>query len=707
MNFLLELFLASSILSPVTMTDSVSKHNYINMTNNIILEETYTPPYKDERLTDNEDRYEHNEVCQDAVGLCEDDYYLKNYYNTSLDATLDYYGENEDVDYYYFCVYKESEVEIDIYAENSSLFNFYLQNYIYELGNYNTLATQELNNVYLQEGARNRIYYQGILKPGTYFICLRGKQIDYEDIPYTLYLRVSCVETFDNASIKDLRYNKDLSGAIWVSDFTPFGTDFVSILANDIKIYDPTSNSMNYPDYFINDLMEESNGEPILMAKYYFWDPVMIYVLYESICELENVITEIANQNQKLHFELELQQDQLTGTIKLISKGASLIPVNKVIKLSIKATEKVSLYYVNMYFDSLLSSINLNYSDYKEYLSSLKKVFSLNLLENQKNYDYLSTLKVNPIAVPIYYNIYNNGNNHYISFTDTFVKYNELDTLAVNDDTITANPCDCYNVGGKIYGINKINSIQSISDLVTVDNYQDVMRECSNVYLNSALSLPGIQSGDYLWLKFTVPSTDTYHFMCNATGGEHIRIDLFYNQVAGYSNSGLISSHAGGFVNVNVANMKGCYFSTSLTSGTVLYIRIRGNNYEDIPTNTNLPLTFEISDEIFEEIHVHDYKYLSINNTKHSVSCSCGLFQEEFHVVKAGGNRCLLCNGRVSTGIVGPDSLIINETSKFVSCNGSFIRSDGIIVLVDEDVDKFLNGSLKFHEQYDTCFEQI
>ena len=70
------------------------------------------------------------------------------------------------------------------------------------------------------------------------------------------------------------------------------------------------------------------------------------------------------------------------------------------------------------------------------------------------------------------------------------------------------------------------------------------------------------------------------------------------------------------------------------------------------------------------------------------------------HVVSSNsfnpGNQyatCLLCGGLASIGFIGPFSLEEYPTS----INGSFILPNGVVVLVDEDYDSYLDGTLVFN----------
>ena len=101
---------------------------------------------------------------------------------------------------------------------------------------------------------------------------------------------------------------------------------------------------------------------------------------------------------------------------------------------------------------------------------------------------------------------------------------------------------------------------------------------------------------------------------------------------------------------------------------------------------------------------VHDYHapYTWKSYTLHLASCGCGTKKEVPHVVSSDAYQnhkdryvsCLLCGGQAEIGFVPINSITI----KYVSENGSFILPNGVIVLVDEDIEDYLNGNLEFME---------
>lgn len=101
-------------------------------------------------------------------------------------------------------------------------------------------------------------------------------------------------------------------------------------------------------------------------------------------------------------------------------------------------------------------------------------------------------------------------------------------------------------------------------------------------------------------------------------------------------------------------------------------------------------------------LHTHSYSnsFFWYDYTKHYANCVCSASTFDPHVVSANAYNkgiqyaiCLLCHGLASIGIAP----FLSLSSLPTSFNGSFILPNGIIVLVDEDVEAYFNGTLVFH----------
>lgn len=91
---------------------------------------------------------------------------------------------------------------------------------------------------------------------------------------------------------------------------------------------------------------------------------------------------------------------------------------------------------------------------------------------------------------------------------------------------------------------------------------------------------------------------------------------------------------------------------------------------------------------------------LHLNYTQHSATCVCGASKKQPHAVAAGltppGIKplCILCGGAVDKAF---DKIDSSTTIQLVSDNGSYVLPNGVIVLVDEDIEAYLKGTLEFH----------
>lgn len=115
-------------------------------------------------------------------------------------------------------------------------------------------------------------------------------------------------------------------------------------------------------------------------------------------------------------------------------------------------------------------------------------------------------------------------------------------------------------------------------------------------------------------------------------------------------------------------------------------------------------ITFSFDKE--DSSHVHNWNIYKIDDRNHYQMCECGHESIGLHVIKASDSfgryaRCIICNKKIDLDkdivVVQPDSL----RGLMRTINGSYINQQGIIVLVDEDIDSYLNGTLVFYYEDD------
>lgn len=118
---------------------------------------------------------------------------------------------------------------------------------------------------------------------------------------------------------------------------------------------------------------------------------------------------------------------------------------------------------------------------------------------------------------------------------------------------------------------------------------------------------------------------------------------------------------------------------------------------------------------LYGSVHTHSYTgWEYYNSTSHIEVCSCGHHGTEtrVHAIRNAdaSNRyatCLECNYLLDLNL---DSAIIFNPDKLkflcMTINGSYILPSGIIVLVDEDIEAYLNGTLVFYNHDDLPVSQ-
>ena len=104
----------------------------------------------------------------------------------------------------------------------------------------------------------------------------------------------------------------------------------------------------------------------------------------------------------------------------------------------------------------------------------------------------------------------------------------------------------------------------------------------------------------------------------------------------------------------------------------------------------------------------HQYTCVSISNLSHRSTCDCGETKIAAHYISGShaGEDFVPCAG---CGYLldlrdGAYDTIMSITQ--VSVNGSYIRPDGIVVLVDEDIEAYLAGTLQFYHPEDVPVTQ-
>ena len=117
------------------------------------------------------------------------------------------------------------------------------------------------------------------------------------------------------------------------------------------------------------------------------------------------------------------------------------------------------------------------------------------------------------------------------------------------------------------------------------------------------------------------------------------------------------------------------------------------------------------SETIDVSIEVHEHSYdtcVYLNRFSHQCICNCGETKISSHYISGShvGEDWVPCAG--CGYMLDLENDIYNSIMSItqVSINGSYIRSDGIVVLVDEDIEAYLAGTLQFYHPEDVPVTQ-
>lgn len=142
-------------------------------------------------------------------------------------------------------------------------------------------------------------------------------------------------------------------------------------------------------------------------------------------------------------------------------------------------------------------------------------------------------------------------------------------------------------------------------------------------------------------------------------------------------------------------------FISDLLSSDAIYVRYNAGGYfADDWGNCELSVSMSTTQS---STYLHDYSYTSLGSAGHVGHCSCGHSTKSPHVINPSSTgeryvKCLFCNYvldlLVDTGIVLSYSL----NNQYKTENGSYILPSGVIVLVEEDKEKYINGTLIFKD---------
>ena len=192
-----------------------------------------------------------------------------------------------------------------------------------------------------------------------------------------------------------------------------------------------------------------------------------------------------------------------------------------------------------------------------------------------------------------------------------------------------------------------------------------------------------------------IDSTSSYYLEKNAMFKLQVQNAYEYDFTISSSNAITVVLYDENFSELSISkttSSNGCRitFDKELSVGTY-YLK---SSY------TNPTVSGTVTASIVGEAHSHKYtlRYLAWNTTQHKSFCACGEYKLQAHVARADNlKKCMLCNGTISGGI---GSLGINSAGvQLITANGSYILPNGVIVLVEEDIQAYFAETLVFYKK--------
>lgn len=644
----------------------VNLFNVFNINLIAPISETYDEPIANFEPNDNEDAA--YDLLDSSSGLIDGNYYELDSYSFSINEKLSMDFGFEDNDYYYITVLTDSYIQMTVNIEEEYLYDFVVFKLNYELTDEGELyQTREyLYQDYTDSCCKDYEFYA---TPGTYFIILRGEQGMNSTYEIFYELEISSQKTLDsaNANIGDMMYNKNLLGAMWVSDYLPInlGSGTMLNIYDTITYYLEANNNLTTRDHALDDLRAIANGQPIHLASYYLWDPYLRYVFYLVVDAFRDQLKADLDEEKEISEKYTLMYECTSiglSTISIVSKN---IPI-KSIGIPTFVLSKVSQFALNFLFDMVVPKAEYDDAFYLSFLEKLATSLNIELGEYNgeelteeficnyiANYRYEDSL----VEIPIYYKLIidssyvSNYDKYCVSFYEGACGiYNNKEEFYYNGNYIfSATNENNYYCRGKIYGIQTYDVDFSFDSLDLVENIEDIPRVAESVICNITKSIPQIPKGDYLWFSFSVPTTGEYYFLCKGDGNTNLKIELFTNLAVGYSNSGCILSNVGGYES-SIDNEEGSYFRVKLNAGDVIYIRISGANYSKVANSSTLIISMNPA---AGAEHIHYYgDPIYYDGSNHIYYCDCDEVILEKHVVKNGSNICVICGAKIDKGII-------------------------------------------------------
>ena len=385
------------------------------------------------------------------------------------------------------------------------------------------------------------------------------KSYDAEN-EYTLNVKVSY--TAKNDTYANLKYNLGAGGALWLSDFDPFGFKAFSSRIEEYAGFRMYSDGLT-ADSFANPIFRYlGTDRKIEHATLYIWNNDWKKALHQIV---EKIKTEVINQieeDKKFRAELELKKS--VGELIIGLTVTFVVPegfVSDVIDIMGLISNVGPDFYGQFFMALFPRAWDTTKEEYLDYLDILLTAL-----------DTTNTTSDNEIVkIPTYYKITSTYNalTNLISYNCDFTpeydttgyKYNDVNFFAFHIDQI-------FN--GTIYGIVNSTDLEDAIDRFYVAPDEINTGGNRNITIGDGI-IDELDLGEYHWFNFTALATGYYRFYTE--GDTDTYLSIFNQIVPSRSMDGELKCDD------DSGSNKNCSLKYKLRENQTIYLRISGYNW--------------------------------------------------------------------------------------------------------------------------------
>ncbi|MCQ2798179.1 MAG: hypothetical protein MJ241_07020 [Bacilli bacterium] len=600
------------------------------------------------------DYYEPNDNFDLAKDITHPNSHLLDSYKTVLNSNLRYAGFTRDTDHYAIPLLADSHVSFSCHAYSGE-YTLVLYSLDY-LGQQDGVACQNIEVIYQNYSISDEKTWSFNLKAGTYVVGLilnTDRRIDYE-----LELSISKLERRESIPLREARYDKGCSAAVWYSDLLYKNLPHYLYGGQSIQIGGPTSIGQTlYRDYALEKVGSLSNGDPVLLSQVYLWDCDVAARLKYIVSSLkrgieDNFGNELNNSQMLLNFS------DFSNSVNLalhkIEVMFSFTPLDIQISVICEATRAL-IESIHAILPLIFPQAPISVTSYIRYLGSLNGL--LGISNNQ-----FGGVMAHPIVLPCYYTL-----EHDLSNNDTYMSYECTSGIYQNtsdaansiyeSEVLEVDQNESGYCGGSFY-LLRIDD----STTTTLSNalYTDERCEPIIVPLGCSISSHDVTEGGYTWFQLTAPYEGIYHCFFELDDRYDPVVELFDQPFVGTSTEGRIDYSRYKYIPISQNYV---YLEAQLEGSQTIYARVRSSSWGRLGSGSFQWGSGQLS-PLTHINHSYDDSYVSIDNTYHWSRCECGaqirqlhVFGESWYVNNKKYSKCSLCSKIVvnGTGIIRPN----------------------------------------------------